>query len=254
MAPFVALLAGLVLWQPQGEAALHLLPAPDDEPLARGEPARLTVGLLALAAVILLASYPYLRVEVSEPVEGPVSLAALMRFQQSSDEMTGSTAWVSEIPRWSPMADFYIQQEAAGAPDAPVTTNLDYSVFDYERFGAESVAHSSVMEEVFYDNREAGERALVFNRFYYPGWRAFLLEGEGGAPVRELPIVTEATGTLGRITVPVPPGEGYVRLEFGDTPPRKAGRWISIMTAAALLVALVLSWAARRRTSHPPLA
>ncbi|MGL4649178.1 MAG: hypothetical protein ACRC1H_07205, partial [Caldilineaceae bacterium] len=227
MAPFVALLAGLVVWQPQeGTAAV-----------AR-EPERLTLGLLALATVILLASYPYLRVEIREPAEGPVSLAALMRFQQSSDEMTGSTAWVKEIPRWSPMADYYVQQEAAGAPDAPVTTNLDYAVFDYESFGAESVAHSAISEEVYYANRDTVERALVFNRFYYPGWRAVLLDGEGGAPVRELPIVIEETGTLGRITVPVPPGEGYVRLVYGETPPRVIGRWVSLGT----LILLALAW------------
>ncbi len=237
MAPFMALLAGLVAWQPPAP-----VPAPDEPHHG------LTLGLLAVAAFVLLASYPYLRVEISEPAEGPVSLASLMRFQQSSDEMTGSTAWVKKIPRWSPMADAYIRQEAAGAPDTSVTTNLDYAVFDYKTFGAESVAHNSVSEEVFFDNRDEVERALVFNRFYYPGWRAFLLDGEHGAPVREAPIVVEAEGTLGRITVPVPPGEGYLLLTFGDTPPRTVGRWISLATAALLLVLLVAAWRRDRRS------
>ncbi len=239
MAPFVALTAGLVAWQPgalEADGAQH---AADAQPAAHAQP-DLRLGLVALATVILLASYPYLRVEISEPAEGPVSLAALMRFQQSSDEMTGSTAWVTEVPRWSPMADYYIQQEAAGAPDAPVSTNLDYSVFDYESFGAESVAHSAVSEEVYFANRDTLERTLVFNRFYYPGWRAFLLDGEHGAVLRELPIVPETTGTLGRITVAVPPGEGYLLLSYGDTATRRIGRWISLATTLALGAALLL--------------
>jgi hypothetical protein len=79
-----------------------------------------------------------------------VSLAGLMRFQQSSDEMTGSTAWVEEIPTWSPMADYYISQDQAGEPVKPVDTRLDYTIFDYETFGASSVAHSTISEEVYF--------------------------------------------------------------------------------------------------------
>jgi hypothetical protein len=244
MAPFVAVLAGLIAWQPP-------VPAPLEAPLVepgREQPAHgLTVGLLALAVAILLASYSYLRVEISEPAEGPVSLAALMRFQQSSDEMTGSTAWVKEIPRWSPMADTYIQREAQGLPDEPVSTNLDYSVFDYETFAAQSVDHSSIHEEVLYSNLNSQNRTLVFNLFYYPGWRAYLLDGEGGAPVRELPIVPEAEGTLGRITVDVPSGEGSLLLTYGDTPPRTAGACISSATLLLLAAAWIAAWLRDRR-------
>ncbi len=71
--------------------------------LPEGQNRGLSLPLLALAAVVILGSYSYLQVQISEPVEGPVSLAGLMRFQQSSDEMTGSTRWVKEIPngaRW----------------------------------------------------------------------------------------------------------------------------------------------------------
>jgi hypothetical protein len=209
--------------------------------------------LLAVSAVVILASYPDLSVEIREPAEGPVGLPALMRFQQSSDEMTGSTAWVKEIPHWSPMADYYVQQEKYGLPVEPVSTQLDYSVFDYETFGAGSLANSSVMEKVYYQNRDSVERSLVFNRFYYPGWRAFALDGEQGGPIGELPIVPEESGTLGRMTVPVPPGEGYVLLQYGDTMPREVGRWISIATVV-LLVALALWSLVRPKTRSGDLA
>lgn len=40
---------------------------------------QLTLPLLTVIAIILLAGYPYLQVQIIEPLEGPVSLAGLMR-------------------------------------------------------------------------------------------------------------------------------------------------------------------------------
>jgi len=207
-----------------------------------------TLPVIALAGVVLLTSYPYLQVQITEPAEGPVSLAALMRFQQSSDEMTGSTAWVKEIPTWSNAADYYIHQDAAGEPVKPVTSLLDTTApgFDYKSLGGGTVAHSTVMEEVFFcTNWNKAEKScsprddkvLVFNHFYYPGWRAYLLDGQHGAPIQELPIVPEPTGTLGRMTVAVPPvGEGYILLRFEDTEPRIIGRYLSWITIGLLII------------------
>jgi hypothetical protein len=211
------------------------------------ERGRLSLPLLAVVTTLILASYPYLRVEISEPAEGPVSLAGLMRFQQSSDEMTGSTAWVEEIPTWSPMADYYISQDQAGEPVKPVDTRLDYTIFDYETFGASSVAHSTISEEVFYANRRSSPQTLVFNHFYYPGWNAYLLNGEHGARVAQVPVTPELTGALGRMTVQVPPGEGYLLLVYEDTLPRTLGGGITLATIGLLLAGALLIW--RRRIS-----
>ncbi len=170
-----------------------------------------------------------------------------MRFQQSSDEMTGSTAWVKEIPTWSPMADYYISQDNEGVPVKPVDTKLDYSIFDYKTFGAKSVAHSTVSEEVYFFNGLDQPQSLVFNHFYYPGWNAYLLDGEHGRRVEQAPIVPEREGTLGRMTVAVPPGEGYLLLVYEDTPPRTIGGAITLATLALiLLVSLVLAYLDRR--------
>lgn len=245
MAPLLSILGGLLVAHfPASVRAGEDAGRVGEEDTNRAAGGRIPAAL-ALCAVVILASYPYLRVQISEPAEGPVSLAGLMRFQQSSDEMTGSTAWVTEIPRWSPMADYYIQQEAAGGPIAPVSTLLDYSFFDYKTFGAESVAHNSISEEVYYANRTQQPQTLIYNQFYYPGWRAYLLDGEHGARVRELLITPETTGTLGRMTVDAPPGEGYILLVYGDTPPRSVGRWISWATIALLLA--LIGWAALRQ-------
>ena len=93
----------------------------------------LSLGLVGLVAVILLSAYPMLRVEIREPAEGPVGLAALMRFQQSSDEMTGSTAWTKEIPTWSGMATDYITLERDGKPVIPTSTLIADEFIDYDR-------------------------------------------------------------------------------------------------------------------------
>ena len=204
---------------------------------------RLTPQLLALVAVIVLGSYPLLHIEVSEPVEGPIGLPALMRFQRSSDEMTGSTRWVEEVPMWGPIAQSYIDEERAH-PDnsvAPIRSMVDYDddLMDYTPgtgFVVDSVAHNSVMEEVWYFSGQA-DRRIIFNQFYYPGWTAYLLDGEHGARIRTLEIIPEETGTLGRMTVPVPQGEGYVLLRFEDTPPRTMGKIVSALTAFLLILA-----------------
>jgi hypothetical protein len=161
-----------------------------------------------------------------------------MRFQQSSDEMTGSTAWVKEIPTWSPMADEYISKEKAGEPVTPVSSMVDYTTLNYHEetgFVVNSEKRSTVREEVWYWSPLEGRR-IIFNQFYYPGWRAYLLDGRGGERVQELPIIPEEEGTLGRMTVPVPVGEGYVLLEYGDTLPRTVGRWITWATIIVMLL------------------
>ena len=207
----------------------------------------LNLPLFTVIAVLILSSYPMLQVQIEEPAEGPVGLAALMRFQRSADELTGSTAWVKEIPTWSPMAEYYVRTDEAGDTVLPVETTLDYSVFDYNTFAAESVAHNTVMEEVQYFNETETDRTLVFNQFYYPGWNAYLLDGRNGKPVETLPIIPEETGTLGRMTVSVPPGQGYMLLRYEDTPPRTIGRAISLLTLAALaIVGFVLAIRNRR--------
>lgn len=212
-------------------------------------PAGVDVPLVGLCLVIVLSSYPYLRVEISEPAEGPVSLAGLMRFQRSSDEMTGSTAWVSEIPTWSRMAQYYIDQDEAGEEVRPVDSLVDYSIVDYNRetgFVVDSVARTAIMEEVFYWS-PLPDRRIVYEHFYYPGWRAWLLDGRHGRPVLELPVIPETEGTLGRMTVPVPVGEGYVLLRFEDTPPRIVGQAVTWFTIVALIVTGgVLAWRRRR--------
>ncbi len=189
-------------------------------------------SLLILVTLVILGSYPYLQAEISEPAEGPVSLAGLMRFQQSADEMTGSTAWVKEIPKWSPMADNYI----AGLP---VESKLDQSTVPE---GAQAAARewSTTHEFVQYKAPIRDEKhfiRLTFNIFYYPGWRAYLVQKHdwGLGIVGEVEIKPE-DGPLGRITVEVPGNRRYLLLRFEDTPVRVAGKTVSALSLGMVLL------------------
>jgi hypothetical protein len=205
---------------------------------------------LVLAALLLLASYPYLRVEVREPTpeQGPVSYAALMRFQRTSDEMTGVTAWVDpqQRPHWSAVAEDYVQGR-------DVTTKVDYSrVPQNETLAVDSLELGSAHEVVWFHAGDA-QQSILFNRFWYPGWRAWLLDGKDGRLVRELPVERE-DGPLARLRVPLPQGEGYLLLRFEDTPARRLAKWISGLSLGLLVSALLLRGAltiTTRRSRRP---
>ena len=196
-----------------------------------------------LSALLLLSSFPYLRVEMREPTveQGPVSYAALMRFQRTSDEMTGVTAWVDaqKRPIWSDMADLWVQGK-------PVKTRVDYSqVPQNKTLAVNSEDVGSAHEQVYWYAEGPGQ-SITFNRFWYPGWTAWLLDGKDGRPVRKLPLEREA-GPLARIVVPVPAGEGYILLRFEDTPLRAAAKWITLVTLVAVVIAAVILRIRRRK-------
>jgi hypothetical protein len=192
---------------------------------------------LVLVALLILGSLPYMQARMSEQ---PVSLARLMQFQQSSDEMTGSTAWVTEIPRWSPIADLYIAGE-------PLTSKINYKYL-YRQAGdveAETLELQTNRERIAYS--ATGPAMITFNTFYYPGWHAYLMDEGTGRPIQELPIATR--GKLGLITVRVPAGEGQVLLRFEDTPIRKLSTAITFASLALVLALVAGRFAFKRRRS-----
>jgi hypothetical protein len=200
-----------------------------------------------LAALLLLSSYPYLKVEMREPTveQGPVSYAALMRFQRTSDEMTGATAWVDPLrrPRWSPLADEWV----AGRD---VKTRVDYGqVPQNETLAVNSEEMGSAHEQIYYYAKGPGQK-IPFNRFWYPGWRAYLLDGKNGRPVRELPVERE-DGPLARVLVPVPAGDGYILLRFEDTPLRAGAKWLTIGTLVLIVIGVLVHSVWRRRARQP---
>jgi len=187
-------------------------------------------GLLVvpLLAVIVWGSWPYLWPQIIPPKEGPVSLAGLMRFQQSSGEMVGLTAWadIKAKPTWGPLADLYV----AGKP---VESKLAYSLLP-AGMTVQALRHRTILDELRVTSAQGGK--VTFYTQYYPGWRAYL---DG----REVAVVPE--GDLGWMTVEVPAGEHVLLLRFEDTPVRVAGTVITLLTG--FWVVAVWGWDLYRR-------
>jgi hypothetical protein len=198
--------------------------------LSRGGPAG-QLAVATFASATILASYPYLQTpeEVFRPAaEGPVSLAGLMRFEQSSGELVGLTAWNTEKPVDSPLFYVYLQgivpddkvDRRVLAPDASATT----------------IRHTTILDEVRV--RAPTGTSLRFFTQLYPGWTAYL----DGRPAPITP-----SEKLGLITVDVPAGDHVVRLAFEETPPRRIGTLLTAGTLTGLLAYGVFVVATRRR-------
>ena len=237
-----------------------------------GSPANNTLNLstLLLALLLILGSYPYLRAETIDPTpqQGPVSLAALMRFQQSSDEMTGAPKWVdlSQRPMWSDMAELYVQADdpplrpdatkaevdaAIARQLAAVTSKVDYRLMPQNETLAVWSQELGAAHERLWVHAGAPGQQIVFNIAWFPGWRAYLLGGETGPIVAELPLERE-DGPLARVVVPVPEGENYILLRFQDTPARTVGKAVTAVGLLGLLMVAVLAvvfwrWSRRKR-------
>ena len=188
------------------------------------------LGLVLLVLLILVGSYPYIRAEIVEPAEGPVGLAGLMRFQQSAGEMTGSTAWVQEIPKWSAIADHYIAGKDVGS-------KIDFTA-SQETLDAVPVEVGTFYELVRFKPFTDPAR-LVFDIFYYPGWHAYLMQkNDSGYSIRrELKI--EPYGKLGKISVQVTGDRRHVLVRFEDTPVRTAGKILSGLSLAAVALLVI---------------
>lgn len=201
---------------------------------------------LILAVLLLLSSVPYLKVEIREPTrdQGPVSMAALMRFQRTSNEMTGVTAWVDpqQIPSWSDLAELWVQGKE-------VTTRVDYSrVPQNETLAVNAEGMGSAHEQIFFYATDPGQ-AVTFNWFWYPGWTAWLLDGKDGRAVSKLDVLRE-DGPLARIVVPVPAGQGYILLRFEDTPLRTAAKVVTVLALALMALAVAAHFILGRRPKN----
>ncbi|MFX1412123.1 MAG: hypothetical protein ACFFA6_17410, partial [Promethearchaeota archaeon] len=213
----LSLLAGVVPWNSEEYAELETLSSSQEPKRLSHAASSPWLVVAPLLALVILGSYAYLNPPFTEPPEGPVSLAGLMRFQQSSGEMVGLTAWVKEKPTWGPLADLYIQ-------DRPINTKLAYTSLP-EDAQVEILRHNTVLDEVRITSQTGG--TITFLTFYYPGWTAYV-DGERAS--------IDLTGELALITVDVPPGEHVVTLQFENTGPRILGTVITVLTVAGLAV------------------
>ena len=210
----------------------------------------ISLPVIILACLILLASYPYVQADVRDPkpTEGPVSQAALFRFQQSSDEMTGQTAWVQRIPNWSTLAE---QVERGGE----IATKVNYTALPVDQsVGVYSMEMDSVHELLWVGTEKEGQSVTFFVP-YYPGWTAYIYEDLGPhdgnldeekgpvtrrGPVVDTPLIS-TTSIEGWMVVPIPTGSHFLELRFEDTPVRVAGFWISVVSLLVWIGLFVVS-------------
>jgi len=201
---------------------------------------QVSLPVITLASLIILASYPYIKAEAREPkaTEGPVSQAAMFRFQQSSDEMTGQTAWTREIPNWSTLAE----QVARGGQ---ITTKVNYTALPSDNsVGVYSMEMDSVHERLWVGTAKPNQSVTFFIP-YYPGWQAYIYEDLGPhdgnldktvGPITRVgsiiahPVI-QTTPREGWLIVPIPQGSHFLEIRFTDTIIRSVGRWISALSA-----------------------
>ncbi|MBE7553443.1 MAG: glycosyltransferase family 39 protein [Anaerolineales bacterium] len=252
VAPFISVVAGAIMAGENGQQPkFNSQQSTVNGQLSTSTSSPTTYYLLPttlLSCLILLSSYPYLQTEVRDPrpTEGPVSQAALFRFQQSSDEMTGQTAWVERIPNWSTLAE---QVERGGE----ITTKVNYTALPPDdSVGVYSMQMDSVHELLWVGTQKEGQ-VVTFLIPYYPGWQATLYEDLGphdgnldeevGPVTRVGPVVARpqisTTPIEGWMVVPIPPGSHFLEIRFEDTPVRILGRWISLLSVL-LVVSLFI--------------
>jgi len=237
VAPFVSVVAGVIMANRGDQLSVP------------GGRYGLPLPAVILVSLILLSSYPYLTAEVRDPkpTEGPASQAALFRFEQSADEMTGQTAWVRYIPNWSTLAE---QVERGGQ----ITTKVNYSALPADNsVGVYSMEMDSVHELLWVGTEQEGQ-VVTFFVPYYPGWHAYIYEDLGPhdgnldndvgpvtriGPVVDRPAIS-VTPREGWIVVPIPSGSHFLEIRFEDTPIRVIGRWVSI-AAVVLVIGLAVA-------------
>lgn len=228
----LAILAGAVILQSSDEM--------------RNDEHALSLPAILLGALIVLGSFPYLTAQTTpEAKEGPVSILGLFKFQQSAGEMTGVSAWVEEIPTWSPMADVLFANRR-------VKSKVDFSDFDPDKlwFGVDQDAKGihSYGETFEYDAKE-DNMPVTWNIDYYPGWRVYLADKVGGDLRITRELKTKIVGEHGRIQVDVPQGRHWIIMRFEDTMPRIIGMGLSAVSILVVLGLFAWDFRESRRSS-----
>jgi hypothetical protein len=194
------------------------------------EKVRPTAGRAALTALCLggMMLYPLSALNVGFVEKPPTDTIRDLHEMERSTGWLAATSAGEFVPRW--------------VTELPHSWALTNRFYDYDLIPRlEENERVEVRAEDWGLTR--GELALVadqpttlvFEWFYFPGWRATV----DGAPVDLTP--TEPNGL---IALDVPEGAHEVKLWFGPTPVRRAGVWISLGALIGLgaLIALTRWW------------
>jgi len=182
--------------------------------LLPGRPGRLLgAGLAALA--LIAADFSWLKPSYCPSWEHP-SLQGLRQFEQSTGLM-GVTSYGEYLPR---AVEIW--------PTRPAETVFDPTSLP-EGTTVQEEQRGPLSAEGWVESPQPFR--LTVNRFFYPGWRAWV----DGELVEAAPEVGR-----GRLTLPVPAGRHYVAVRFGETPLRLAADLLSALSLLALALIAIL--------------
>jgi len=182
--------------------------------LLPGRPGRLLgAGLAALA--LIAADFSWLKPSYCPSWEHP-SLQGLRQFEQSTGLM-GVTSYGEYLPR---AVEIW--------PTRPAETVFDPASLP-EGATVQEEQTGPLSAEGWVESPQPFR--LTVNRFFYPGWRAWV----DGELVEAAPEVGR-----GRLTLPVPAGRHYVAVRFGETPLRLAADLLSALSLLVLALIAIL--------------
>ncbi|NOZ71313.1 MAG: hypothetical protein GXP38_05265 [Chloroflexi bacterium] len=194
---------------------------------------RVWLAPLLLAGLVILSSSRYLRIETPAAPPGGATLAGLMEFERSANEMTGMTITADEIATWSPLADLHMAGIEIG-------NQVDYSRVDAnDQLFVDVQEHRVDSELVWVRALSEGQR-VPFYRQWFPGWTATIMDPDSGQQIDRFALTPADTRPpYGLLDVPVPKGDHLLRISFENTPVRTVSNLISLISLG-LWVLLVL--------------
>jgi hypothetical protein len=135
---------------------------------------------------------------------------------------------------------FYTQQQAAVSDYLPRTSKaapLELAPQNPEVISgtAEIRNFTKTAGTFFFDANVVSQSVLDVPIIYFPGWRAFVLAGQG----EELEIVPG--GDLGVIRISLPVGSHMVEGRFSNTPTRNLGNALTVLSFFALVIGFLIS-------------
>ncbi len=205
----LALLAGYGAWALMGDPA-------------RGPAAQPHPFLYVATAVLILSSLPFTKPQLVPLRPQDESPLAVLDFEMTYPDMRGMTTWAQRPPADadSPL----IAQYLSGQPlQKAAIVSGSGAILEQSSRALSAQARVRANEPL----------TLRFYTYYFPGWRA-TVDGQL--------VAVRAEGPNGLIGLDVPAGEHEVRLMFGLTPARVAGRILSALGALSFGLLLAVSY------------
>jgi hypothetical protein len=184
-----------------------------------------------LALLIVLASFPYTRPELTPIRPQDESVLAIVEFEAQYPDMRGMTSFAQRNPSeaTSPLIAQYLAS-GLNRPSLRRAEIISGAGVVLDQAATPNSARARV--------RADGDVRLRFYTNFFPGWQATV----DGRPAEIAPDPPD-----GLIGLNLPPGEHEVYLRLRPTPVRQIGLALSLLTALGVIALFV--WDARRGKS-----